>query len=60
MATSSKRLTISVTPDMEADLDAAKRELYNNETQNNMIRDLIRRGLQNAKTESEQICHRTS
>jgi hypothetical protein len=55
MATDLKRFTISVTPSMEADLDVAKRERYYKGTQNDMIRDLISRGLVSLKTESDQL-----
>ena len=40
---------------MEADLDVAKRERYYKGTQNDMIRDLISRGLVSLKTESDQL-----
>lgn len=45
MATELKRFTISITPKMEADLDLAKQRRYYRNTQNDMIRDLIIRGL---------------
>ena len=45
MATDLKRFTISITPKMEADLDLAKQKRYYRNTQNDMIRDLIMRGL---------------
>ena len=48
MATDLKRFTISITPKMEADLDSAKHRRYYRDTQNNMIRDLIVRGLEEA------------
>ncbi len=48
MATDLKRFTISITPKMEADLDSAKQRRYYRDTQNNMIRDLIVRGLEEA------------
>lgn len=57
MAAGLHKLTISVTPDMEADLNAVKRECYYKGTQNDMITDLIRRGLQAAET--EQVCRQT-
>lgn len=53
MATDLKRFTISITPSMEADLDAAKKERYYKSTQNDMIRDLISRGLAALKAENE-------
>lgn len=45
MSTELKRFTISVTPEMEVALDAAKKERYYKATQSQMIRDLITRGL---------------
>ncbi len=52
MATDLKRFTISVTPSMEAELDSAKKERYYRGTQNDMIRDLINRGLASLKEEA--------
>lgn len=52
MATELKRFTISVTPSMEAELDSAKKERYYRGTRNDMIRDLINRGLASLKDES--------
>ena len=52
MATDLKRFTISVTPSMEAELDSAKIERYYRGTQNDMIRDLINRGLASLKEEA--------
>ena len=51
MATELKRFTISITQSMEADLDMAKKEKYYKGTQNDMIRDLICRGLAALKAE---------
>ena len=51
MATELKRFTISVTPSMEAKLDSAKQERYYKGTQNDMIRDLIARGLATLQAE---------
>ena len=51
MATNLRRFTISITPKMEAELDAAKQRLYYRDTQNAMIRDLIIRGLAALKEE---------
>jgi len=45
VATDLRRFTISITPTMEVDLDKAKKERYYKDTQNEMIRDLIIRGL---------------
>ena len=53
MATELKRFTISITQSMEADLDMAKKERYYKGTQNDMIRDLICRGLATLKAEEE-------
>lgn len=54
MASEKKRFTISVTPSMEVDLDAAKKERYYKGTQTEMIRDLILRGLDSLKSEDGQ------
>jgi metal-responsive CopG/Arc/MetJ family transcriptional regulator len=51
MATKLKRFTISITPNMEEDLNLIKKELYYNNTRNAMIRDLIIRGLDSIKAE---------
>ena len=51
MATEIKRFTISITPEMEADLDSLKQRLYYCDTRNTMIRDLIIRGLASLETE---------
>ncbi len=51
MATELKRFTISITQSMEADLDMLKKEKYYKGTQNDMIRDLICRGLASLKEE---------
>lgn len=45
MATKRQRFTISVTSAMKATLDAVKRERYYCQTQGEMFRDLIIRGL---------------
>lgn len=45
MGTELKRFTISVSPDMESDLDMAKKEQYYKSPQSEMFRDLITRGL---------------
>lgn len=49
MATDLKRFTVSITPMMETSLDNAKREIYYKDTQSDMIRDLIIRGLTTLK-----------
>ena len=53
MTTDLKRFTISVTPDVEADLDTAKKEHFYKTTQNEMLRTLIVKGLNVLKTEEE-------
>ena len=45
MATDMRRLSISIAPDMEMELHEAKKEIYSMDTQSEMIRDLIIRGL---------------
>lgn len=52
MATDLKRYTISITPGMEAALDSAKRKHYHKGSKNDMIRDLISRGLDSLENES--------
>lgn len=54
MAANVKRFTISVTSDMEAKLDAAKKEYYYRGTHNDMIRDLISRGLDSLKEKPQE------
>lgn len=51
MATDLRRFTISITPAMDIDLDKAKKERYYKDTQNEMIRDLIIRGLRTLNLE---------
>ncbi len=51
MATDMKRFTISVTKDMETDLDMLKQAKYYNTTKNKMIQDLIILGLEIMKKE---------
>ncbi len=51
MATELKRFTISIPANMEMDLDRVKKEYYYKDTQNDMIRDLIIRGLASLKEE---------
>lgn len=52
MATDLKRFSISITPAMEQDLDMVKKERYYKDTQSEMIRDLIARGLNTLKAEN--------
>ncbi len=54
MAENIKRFTISVTSGMEAELDSVKKEYYDRETQNDMLRDLISRGLDSLKDETHK------
>lgn len=54
MATNMRRFTISITPNMDMELDKAKKQTYYKDTQNDMIRDLIMRGLQNLKNEKAE------
>lgn len=60
MATNLKRFTISVTPNLEIELDSAKQRRYYRNTQNDMIRDLIIRGLATLKDEggAEKQCEK--
>lgn len=63
MATDMRRFTISVTHNMDMELDKAKRETHYKDTQNEMIRDLIMRELQNLEAEKaakDNGCERTS
>ena len=53
MATTLKRFTISLLPSMIADLDLAKQECYYKDTQNDMLKDLIIRGLSTIKKEEK-------
>ncbi len=53
MATDLKRFTISITDEMELDLNEEKKETYYAETQSEMIRDLITRGLVALRDEKE-------
>lgn len=52
MATDMKRFTISVTKQMEADLDRLKQKKYYNTTKNKMIQDLIILGIEVMKKEA--------
>lgn len=45
MSTEFKRFTVSVTPELEKELDRVKKERYYNQPQSQMVRDLIARGL---------------
>lgn len=54
MDTDLRRFTISITPSMEVDLRMVKKERYCQDTQNDMIRDLIIRGLASLQSETEE------
>lgn len=45
MSTEFKRFTISLTPELEHELDRVKQQEYYNRSQSQMVRDLISRGL---------------
>ena len=49
MSTGMNRFAISIPQDMQIELDKVKKEIYNNNSQSEMIKDLIMRGLSNAK-----------
>ena len=49
MTTILKRLSVSIPTDLEKDLDNLKREKFYNEPQSEMIRQLIRLGVQASK-----------
>ena len=51
MASEARRFTISVTPGMEAELDAVRKKHYCDATQNEMLKDLITRGLNSLKND---------
>ena len=57
MAVDLKQYTISITPSMEVDLGRVKKEWYCQETQNDMICDLIVRGLASLQSEAEKSEH---
>lgn len=52
MAAGLKRFTISVTPGLAVELKLVKKERYCKDTQNEMIRDLIVRGLASLQSET--------
>ena len=54
MATDLRRYKISITPSMEIDLGMVKKEWYCQETQNDMFRDLIIRGLASLESETKE------
>lgn len=51
MNTNMKRFSISLTPDLEADLDALKKDKFYNSNKSDMIRFLITLGLEVCKRE---------
>ena len=52
MAKDLRRITISITPSMEVDLGQIKKERYCTVTRNDMIRELIIRGLASLQSET--------
>lgn len=44
-----KRITISISSDLNMKLDEIKKEHYSQDTENEMLQDLIMRGLQESK-----------
>lgn len=48
-----KRFTVSISHDMEDDLDTLKKERYYRTTRSEMIRDLIERGLESFHEEMD-------
>lgn len=54
MTTNINKITISISSSIKFELDRAKKEYYQNETQNDMIKDLIFRGLTSFNAEKEQ------
>ena len=55
MATDMKRFTISLTKEMEADLDKLKQAKYYKTTQNTMIQDLVILGIEVMKKEFPDV-----
>ena len=55
MATDMKRFTISLTKEMEADLDKLKQAKYYKTTQNKMIQDLVILGIEVMKKEFPDV-----
>lgn len=48
----SKRLTLVVTPEVEAQMKDIKRELYFDRTQSEMIRDLMAAGMRSSRADA--------
>lgn len=57
MAAEQKRLTLVVTEDMERLLARAKKELFYDKTQSEMIRELLSAGLDAVKERAAQEAH---
>ena len=55
MKADTRRYSSSVTKDMDADLKAVKEELYSEDSQSEMFRDLIARGLDAWKASEREI-----
>lgn len=53
-STMTRRFTISITEEMERDLEWAKKEVYYKTSQNAMLRDLIARGIAALEAEHPQ------
>lgn len=53
MPTNLKRVTVVMTPEVEALLDVAKKELYYNRSSSEMIRELILTGIQALEKEGK-------
>ncbi len=49
MAAGGKRMSIVITPELEAALQSAKRELFYDRTRSEMIRELVAAGLRAAR-----------
>lgn len=60
MATALKRFMISVTPNMEADLNVLKKERFYNDSQAEMLRYVIGVGLSSLNTEKEGLKNKYS
>lgn len=56
MGEGSKRLTLVVTPEIEAQMKDMKREMYSDRTQSDMIRELVAAGVRSCRIERESGC----
>lgn len=54
MGEGSKRLTLVVTPEIEAQMRSIKREMYFDRTQSDMIRELVAAGVRSCRMERER------